>query len=105
MKIRILKAYPRISAHLICESLGYLTPISAENMIESFIAKEGYCCEWTYSIELRTKESRYSITKSIIQNAISNRHYHKGYMSDYKNANNVIKKELAGNGPLFASWF
>jgi len=91
--------YPRITAHIIAESLGYATPSCAAGILRDAIqGKENYC-EWIYSC--------YSADpKRAVQNAIKNRHYHKGFMAEYKLALALVKRAIEKNEePLFASWF
>lgn len=43
----VLRRYPRLVAHLICESLGYLTPKSAANWILADKSHNPFWCEWS----------------------------------------------------------
>lgn len=95
----IMKKYPRIIAHIIAESLGSATPSSAARILKD--AREGKknYCEWIYSC-YTTNPLR------AVQDSIRNRHYHKGFMCDYKLAYALVKKAIEiGEEPLFGSWF
>ena len=96
---QIIKKYPRIAAHIICESLGYATPLYAALILKD--AKEGKenWCEWIYSC--------YNMNpRKAVQDAIKHRHTHEGFMSDYRHALALVKHAIdSGEEPLFASWF
>jgi hypothetical protein len=95
----IMKRYPRITAHIIAESLGYATPSCAARILKD--AREGRenYCEWIYSCYGKNP-------LKAVQNAIRNRHHHKGYMAEYKMAYALVKHAIeTGKEPLFASWF
>lgn len=95
----IKKRYPCITAHIIAESLGYATPSCAARILKD--AKDGRdnYCEWIYSCY--NKDPRLAVQK-----AIKNRHYHKGFMSDYKYAKALVEHAIkTEKEPLLASWF
>ena len=107
---KIMKKYPRLTAHMIAESLGYFTPKSAAIAIIEAKNNEPYFCEWYTSCAARygdmyNRENVRRVTKEVLQQAIKYRHNHKGYMSSYKTALEVVKKALNGMHPMFASWF
>jgi len=94
-----MQRYPRITAHIIAESLGYATPSCAARILKD--AKEGKenHCEWIASCYKCDP-------RSAVQNAIRNRHHHEGFMAEYKLALALVKKALeTGEEPIFASWF
>ena len=96
---QIMERYPRITAHIISESLGYATPTCAVLILKD--AKEGRenYCEWIYSCYNKDP-------LKAVQNAIKNRHYHQGFMADYKYASALVKHAIeTGKEPLLASWF
>jgi len=44
--------------------------------------------------------------KSAVKRAITNRHSHKGFMTSYKKARQIVELERSGKAEfLFASWF
>lgn len=71
-----MRRYPRITAHIICESLCYAPPTRATAILKD--AEEGRenWCEWVYSCYNRDP-------KIPVRNAIRGRHTHKGYMAEY----------------------
>lgn len=106
----VMKKYPRIVAHLIAESLGYFTPKSAAIAIIKAKNNEPFFCEWYTDCagrygDMWDKENVRRVTKEILEQAIKYRHVHKGYMSDYKTAKQIVDKAIKGNEPTFASWF
>ena len=42
----VLRRYPHVCAHIICESLGYATPTVAGSILLAFIKKDKHYCEW-----------------------------------------------------------
>lgn len=94
-----LLRYPRICAHIIAESLGYATPMTAATILKD--AKEGKenWCEWIYSCYD-------SNPRRALDGAIQNRQRHRGYMAEYQHALQIVRHQLeTGEGPTFASWF
>jgi hypothetical protein len=95
----ILKRYPRLTAHLICESLGYATPTLAAGIILAAIKGQPHYCEWIYSC-YNTQP------RPAIQSAIHNRHHHRGYMAHYPHALQLVQHAITtGREPELASWF
>ena len=95
----VMTKYPRITAHIIAESLGYATPSKAALILKD--AREGKenWCEWIYSCYDRDP-------KKAVQNAIRNRHHHEGFMAEYKLALALVKRAIeTDDEPIFASWF
>ncbi len=94
-----MKRYPRITAHVIAESLGYATPSCAARILKD--AREGRenCCEWIYSCYDRNP-------LRAVQDSIKNRHYHEGFMAEYKLAKKLVDRAIeTGEEPLLGSWF
>ena len=94
-----MKKYPSITAHIIAESLGYATPSCAARILKD--AREGHenYCEWIYSCYDRNP-------LRAIQDSIRNRHYHKGFMAEYKLAKKLVDRAIeTGDEPLLGSWF
>jgi hypothetical protein len=95
----IMKKYPRITAHIIAESLGYATPSCAAMILKDAMEGKENHCEWIYSCYKKD-------ALKAVQDSIKRRHYHKGFMADYKNAYALVKHAIdTGEEPLFASWF
>lgn len=91
--------YPRITAHVICHSLGYATPSCAARILMD--AKEGRenWCEWIFSCYGRDP-------KPAVRQAIHGRHGHRGYMAHYPQALAIVRRAIdTGREPEFASWF
>lgn len=109
----VLRRWPRLVAHMICESLGYFTPKAAANAILSYKLGQPFYCEWYFDTALKrgakTEEELereiLKIGKEVIIQAFRNRHLHEGPMSDYKLALRIVEKSLKGIDPLLASWF
>jgi hypothetical protein len=94
-----MKRYPRITAHIIAESLGYATPSMAARILKD--AREGRknYCEWIAACYGGDP-------LPAVKDAIRNRHNHKGYMAEYKLAYALVKRAIeTGEEPLLASWF
>jgi len=94
-----MRKWPRVTAHVICESLGYATPSKAALIILDAINDRENWCEWIYSC--------YGCDpRKAVRYAIQTRHYHKGYMADFHQAYALVRRYLAsGDEPIFASWF
>jgi hypothetical protein len=94
-----MRRYPRITAHIIAESLGYATPTTAAIIGLDGMNRGRNCCEWVYSCH--GGDAYRGLERSII-----NRHYHKGFMTEYKLAKKLVDHALqTGEEPLLASWF
>ena len=114
-----LKKFPRLVAHLICESLGYFTPLAAANALSYHKANEPFFCEWFSHVAqfVNNKEQRelmfdraavLRVQKRIIGDAFRNRHTHNSYMSEHKQALALVVAELKSKGctsQMLASWF
>lgn len=95
----VARRYPRIVAHVIAESLGYATPECAARIVFDLIRRRENWCEWIYSC--------YSCDpRKAVAAAIQKRHFHKGYMAEYRHARHLVEEfNTTGNQPEFASWF
>ena len=95
-----MKRYPRVTAHIISESLGYATPSTAARIGLDAMNGDPNYCEWI-------AHCYGGDAKEVLRRSIRSRHYHKGFMSWYKEralalVKYAIEKE---EEPLFASWF
>ncbi len=107
-----IKKYPKLIAHMICESLGYFTPESAANALDHYRQNEPFACEW-YSHMANIKSGSYwnrdsliEIGKIVVGDSFRNRRFHKGYMNSYELARTIVEVVRRGQpGPVFASWF
>lgn len=96
---QFMARYPRITAHIICCSLGYATPTTAAAIGLDALHRRENWCEWIYSCYRRN-------ARAAVQHAIRCRRGHRGYMANYADAKALVDRALAGGGePLFASWF
>ena len=109
---QILRRYPRITAHLICESLGYFTPRSAANALIAYLEHATFYCEWySHMTNLRCgnyfhKETNMQVVQDVVNNAIAGRARHHGYMADYARALALVQEAAkGGREPALASWF
>ena len=94
----VLHRYPRLTAHLVCESLGYLTPLAAANAILSHIQAQPFACEW-YLHMARKDRPLIQVNENIISMAFRRRHSHTGFMADHRSAQVMVEKELNGGRP------
>lgn len=94
-----MKRYPRITTHIIAESLGYATLICAARILKDAMEGRKNYCEWIHSCYGDDP-------RPAVKNAIKRRHYYKGFMADYKLAYALVKKAIEkGEEPLLGSWF
>jgi hypothetical protein len=94
-----MKRYPRLTAHVIAESLGYASPSCAARILKD--AREGRknYCEWIYSCYGGDP-------LSAVKNVIRNKNYHKGFMAEYRLALALVRSAIeTGDEPIFGSWF
>ena len=91
--------YPRVTAHLVAESLGYFTPRAAAMAgLDGLHGRENWC-EYIYTCYDRN-------ARACLEKAVRNRHHHHGYMAEYRLARNLVGEfNETGRSPLFASWF
>jgi hypothetical protein len=109
-----LLRYPRVIAHLICESLGYFSPMSAANAVVMHKLGNPFACEWySHMCHCRTKqyfndEELVKIGKEVLGRAIRYRKNHAGYMAEYDLAISLVRREVNKKGAtsgMLASWF
>ncbi len=96
---QFMRRYPRVTAHIICESLGYATPTTAARIgLDGIYGRENWC-EWVYSYFDRD-------ASKCLESSIRNRHTHKGYMAEYRVAKKLVDRANdSGEEPVFGSWF
>lgn len=100
----ILSRYPRLVAHLICESLGYFTPHAAANAIKHHALGRPFPCEWYLHMAGEDGASLLQVGREVLARAFRHRHHHRGFMADYSRARALVQAALSGHGPQFASW-
>jgi hypothetical protein len=96
----VLSRYPRLCAHIICESLGYATPLKAADILRDALMGWPNYCEWVASC--------FGGDPVVpCERAIRTRHYHKGYMAEYRHAILLVRRALKEGEPadMLASWF
>ena len=94
-----MRRYPRTTAHIIAESLGYAIPTKAAIIGLHGMNNEPDYCEWLDACYQND-------ARRCLQDSIRNRHTHHGYMAEYKLAKKLVNQALeTGDEPLFASWF
>jgi hypothetical protein len=103
----VLQTYPRLVAHLICGSLGYFTPAAAANAVLHYIQGEPNWCEWyTHMARGWDRGKLLQVGRDALVSAVRGRHHHQGYMSEYRQARELVEQvRQGGQGPVFASWF
>ena len=109
-----MKKYPRLTAHMICASLGYFPPQRAGNAISHYKAGEPFFCEWYSHMgqfrndrqDLFDKESVLSVGRDVIRESFALRHTHAGYMKEYQRAKALVDEyNISKREPELASWF
>ena len=100
-----MRRYPLLTAHLICESLGYFTPRAAANAIQSHKKGRSHACEWYLSM-IRPGHSLKDIGASTLSRAFKYRRNHRGFMAEFNRALLMVQAELGGYIPQvqFSSW-
>ena len=100
----VLERYPSLTAHLICESLGYLTPTAAANAILNHIRGSAFYCEW-YCHQAGGGRTLLQVGRDNLDNAFRRRKHHRGPMAHYPRARALVEAEIRGAlPPGFSSW-
>jgi len=115
----ILRRYPRVCAHLVCDSLGYYSPDSAAYALRDIALGRPAYSEWFMhmaSVQLKNEgaaaprdadgyvdEAYYQKTmigigRHILERAVKSRSHHHGMMADYGQARAVIAHKLTPRG-------
>ena len=101
----IIERYPRLTAHLICESLGYFTPRAAANAILQHMRGEPFYCEWYISAAGWSSQAVTEFGARTLERAFRSRKHHRGYMASYPMARALVENERSGGAPpMFSSW-
>ncbi len=94
-----LRRYPRICAHIICDSLGYAAPTTAAKILMHAHRQEPDYCEWIASCYRGD-------ARRAVEDAIRHRHNHRGYMAEFDLAIRLVQRATeTGEEPVFGSWF
>ena len=95
----VMRRYPRLCAHIICESLGYATPTVAASILKAAIHGQKHYCEWIAACF-------HGEPVPAVRNAIKFRRFHRGYLASYPQALKLVRQAIqTGDEPAFASWF
>ena len=107
-----MKRWPRLTANLICASLGYFSPTAAANAILAYRLETPFACEWYSHIcscrgkGFFTEDELIEINREVISSAFRNRANHTGYMADYRIARALVDRaNETGEEPILGSWF
>ncbi len=109
-----IKRWPRLTAHMICTSLGYFTPEKAAAALSSYKSNKPFFCEWYSHLgqfrndrgDLFDQDSVLSVGKDVIRETFALRHSHEGYMRDYGRAKAYVDEyNKTRRQPELASWF
>lgn len=94
-----MRRWPYLTAHVICESLGYATPSVSASIVAAAKMGLGHYCEWIAACY--GGDPRPAVRK-----ATQFRHAHSGFMADFRHALALVRAAVeAGREPAFASWF
>lgn len=100
----VLNRYPRLTAHLVCESLGYFSPMSAARAILDHIQNRTNACEW-YLDMARNGRTLLQVNTDTIARAAKRRRFHQGYMAHYPTARRLVALEQEDLSPaVLGSW-
>ena len=83
-----MKRWPRLCAHIICESLGYATPALAARIVMDAKALRQNWCEWVYSCYKGDPVP-------VVKDAIRSRHYHRGPVSNMEMFLSLVLQRLS----------
>lgn len=89
----IMEKYPLLTAHLICESLGYFSPTAAANAILSHIQEQPFYCEWFIDAAGWNPQNVLDFGRRKLADAFHRRHSHRGYMAEIKQAKPLVHRE------------
>ena len=114
--LETMARYPLLTAHMICESLGYFSPTGAANAILAHIQGQSNACEWylhmaappppaSYGGKPPPRRTLQEVNRATLARAFSARRHHRGPMAEYARARALVERELAGGvSNLFQSW-
>lgn len=102
----ILRRYPRLVSHLICESLGYFAPEGAAGAVLAVVQNRACACEWYLHMAGVGGRSLEEVGRDTLRRAIGSRHHHRGFMAEYAHARALVEQLVKTvESPPFASWF
>lgn len=89
--------WPRVTAHVIAESLGYATPDCAASIVRDAFLEQKNWCEWVDACYRGD-------ARRVLAASIRNRRYHQGYMAEYRLALQIVRHPQAAHPcPALAS--
>ena len=103
----VIQRLPCLTAHLIAETLGYLTPEAAAKAIACYTRSEGFFCEWYYDWGERRlasgntecdglRETIKEVGELVLRNAIRRRSHHRGPMAEFRQALALVRQLRQG---------
>ena len=99
-----MRRWPILTAHMICESLGYFSPHAAAQALLDHHKGRASFSEW-YMSRAGRGVTMLDVGRNTIRNAIRGRHHHHGYMADYQRARALVAATLErGAITIFGSW-
>lgn len=102
----VLRRWPRLTAHLVAESLGYFTPRDAAAAVLAYKYRRPFNCEWYFHIQRYSPGATLEdIGEAVIEKSIRRRHHHNGFMNNYRVAKAIVNESIMGKEPVLASWF
>jgi len=100
----VLRRYPRLCAHLMAHSLGYLSARGAASVIAEHASGRPSYNEWFVSMVTRHRcpdagsldEALLQVGREEIGHAVRYRRTHTGYMADARMALALVQRERRG---------
>lgn len=103
----IMQRFPRLVAHMICDSLGYHTPNGAAGALRDYLWGLPNACEWyCHMARGSSTEGLLEVGREAVMRAFQQRRGHTGMMAEYRQARALVEHVNAGGKePVFGSWF
>ena len=90
----VLERYPLLTAHLICESLGYFSPTAAAAAIAAHHEQQPFACEWYIHMAGFSDKALLETGEQTLRGAYQRRHHHRGFMAEIDQAKAAVRNEL-----------
>ena len=103
---QVLLRYPLLTAHLVCESLGYMSPMGAASAILAHIRQQPFFCEWYMDSAGGSSDRVLAFGRRTLDSAFRRRRFHRGYMADFRHALQLVNAAIRYQDPFlsFQSW-